>query len=211
MKRVVYAISVAFFLLVWTPTHAVDITHAIQETYKKTETIIAEFTQNTYVEILEREQSRSGKLYFGHNQFRIEYDKPHQQLYVFNGDTLWIYSPKFKEVEVYEDAGLRISKEALSFLSGLGDLRSTFRIPEIKKLNGITTLTLIPRDKKSRLKKIQLIVDNSSYSLQEATLWPKRGNRSRYIFSKLKLDKKISDKKFNFKIPKNVSIVRPDA
>ncbi len=211
MKRIVYSISVAFFLLVWTPAHAVDITHAIQETYKKTETIIAEFTQNTYVEILEREQSRSGKLYFGQNQFRIEYDRPDKQLYVFNGNTLWIYSPKFKEVEVYEDAGLRISKEALSFLSGLGDLRATFHIPEIKKLNGITTLTLIPRDKKSRLKKIQLIVDNSSYSLQEATLWPKRGNRSRYTFSKLKLDKKISDKKFNFKIPKNVSIVRPDA
>jgi outer membrane lipoprotein carrier protein len=198
-------------LLLGIPAASADtVSDRIQAKYSQVEYIQADFTQETYIELLERNQTRSGKLYFGRNRFRIDYEKPEKQSYIFDGETLWIYSPKFKEVEIYSDADQRISREALAFLSGLGTLNTTFKIPKTKAQDEQTVLTLIPRDKKSRLKKIELVVNKNDYTLKEATLWPKRGNRSHYIFTDLKLDKKVSDKLFNFKIPRNITIIRQD-
>ena len=189
---------------------AVDVSQQVQNKYSQVETLQADFTQSTYIELLDREQTRSGKLYFGLNKFRIDYSKPEKQSYIFNGETLWIYSPKYKEVETYQRAAQRISREALSFLSGLGTLEETFQIPKVSAREGQSILTLIPRDKDSRLKKIELVVDKEDHLLQAATLWPKRGNRSHYTFSELKLGEKIADKLFNFKAPKNVTVFYPD-
>ena len=146
----------------------------------------------------------------GKKRLSIDYSKPEEQSYIFNGETLWIYSPKYKEVETYQDAAQRISREALGFLSGLGTLEETFKIPKVSGRAGQSVLTLIPRDKESRLKKIELVVAKEDNLLQAATLWPKRGNRSHYTFSKLKLDEKFADKLFHFKAPKNVTVLYPD-
>lgn len=190
---------------------AADIIDRVQEKYSQVETIQANFTQNTYIELLERHQTRMGKLYFGRNRFRIDYLEPEKQNYIFDGQTLWIYFPKFKEVEVYHDADRRISREALSFLSGLGELRSAFKIPSVKSDGAQTTLSLVPKDKESHLKKIQLKLDTKTFELKEATLWPKRGNRSYYVFSQLEFDQKVPDKLFKFRPPKNVTIIKQNA
>jgi outer membrane lipoprotein carrier protein len=210
-KVKILILTITAYILCGIPAgFAADLATSVQEHYSQVEYIQANFIQDTYIELLERNQTRTGKLYIGHNRFRIDYLKPEKQSYIFNGETLWIYSPKFKEVEIYPDADQRISREALNFLSGLDTLKSTFKIPKTQTLNEHAVLTLIPKDKNSRLKKIRLTVDKKDYELKEATLWPKQGNRSHYQFSHLKLDKKVSDKLFNFKVPRNVSVIRQD-
>jgi len=208
MKLVFALVTVSVLLAAQSGT-AVDVAHQIQDKYSQIDTLEAEFSQKTYIALLDREQTRSGKLYIAHNKFRIDYKTPEEQSYIFNGKTLWIYSPKYKEVETYEHTE-RISREALSFLSGLGALHDTFKVPSVKRRDNQNILTLIPRDRDSRLKKIELIVDQESNAIKEATLWPKQGNRSHYIFSKLKLGAGIADKLFQFKAPKNVTVLYPD-
>jgi len=198
-------------LLLAAAVQAGDTTEAIQETYRQAVSLQADFTQQTYVEILDREQERSGVLYFGRNQFRIEYKKPKAQDYIYNGTTLWIHSPQFKEVEVYEQAAQRISREALSFLSGLGTLRETFKVAKIQSKKHVRVLQLIPRDQDSSLKKITLVFNKTNHLIQEATLWPKNGNRSHYRFHNVRLDQALSSSLFQFKAPKHTTVIRPDA
>ncbi len=183
----------------------------IEKTYQEMSGLKAKFTQHTYIPLLEREQKRSGVLYFGSNQFRIEYQKPAKQDYIFDGKTLWIYSPEHKEVEIYARAAEQIGREALAFLNGLGRLRDTFKIINTEKSGDTCTLTLEPKDKRSRLKELILSLDASSYKVKFATLWPKQGSKSRYTFSDLELNHKLAKKLFEFKPPSKVTIVRPDA
>ncbi len=192
------------------PVHAADSVSRLQATYQNFKSLTADFVQETYIEILDRQEKRSGKLIFGTDRFRIEYQKPKKQLYIFNGETLWIYTPKYKEVEVYQAASERISREALTFLGGLGRLRETFRIPSVKKKGGELHYTLTPKDRNSRLKKIELSVDPKNYQVVAATLWPKEGNRTHYNFSNLKTDKTPADKVFSFKVPRGVQVRKPE-
>lgn len=189
---------------------ATDHIARLQETYQKAKTLQAQFVQETHVAILERTEIHEGTIWLAPGQFRVAYQKPKVQSYIYNGETLWIYTPHYKEVEVYEHAAEQIGREALAFLSGLGELRQIFRIPEVKVGPGKVTFTLIPKDRASRLQKIQLMTDPQSYTLQEAILWPREGNRSHYRFSSVETGKKLDESRFHFKIPRGVSVRRPD-
>ncbi len=198
-----------FCLLVWPGiAYSENIADRVADHYAQLGTIRADFIQNTYVDILDSMQTRQGKLYLAPNKFRIEYREPEEQLYIFNGETLWIYSPPHQEVEIYTDAESRISREALTFLNGLATLQTTFRIPKAVTRKEEVALTLIPRDKTSRLKKIEIVVAKDNLDLKEATIWPKQGNRSQYSFSNLETRMIIPDTKFNLRVPKKVRIIR---
>lgn len=210
-KTIPFFLITAYCLFLTSSTLAADHVSRLQETYQNTESFQAHFVQETYITILDRNEKREGKLSISAGKFRIDYLKPKTQAYIFNGKTLWIYTPKFKEVELYENAAERISQEALTFLGGLGKLREIFRIPSVKRKGSTITFTLIPKDSSSHLKKIALIVDKKDYQVREATLWPKEGNRSHYTFSNLQTDPVLTDKVFTFKVPRGVKVRRPDA
>ncbi|HSA59698.1 MAG TPA: outer membrane lipoprotein carrier protein LolA [bacterium] len=167
----------------------------VQDAYRNTESFSASFTQKTVVEVLDREVSESGELVFSKpGRFSIRYGGKRERHYLSDGETLWIYHPKDKEVEVIDHVQDVVSKEALAFLGGLGEMSKEFKVSEGKD----DSLTLVPRSKSSPFSKIILTVDPADHLARGATLFPKGGNKSEYVFSAVRANEPVSESTFKF-------------
>jgi chaperone LolA len=209
MKRLLQITALGTLALASPIWAASDLLKNIEAHYKQTEHLQADFIQSTYIELLDREKVRKGKLSLSRNRFRVTYVKPEKQEYIYNGKTLWIYSPEHKEVEIYEEANAQLSREALSFLSGLGTLRDSFTVKIKSETKQQSQLELTPKSKTSRFRQLELTLDPESYLIKEVTLWPKQGNRSHYLFNHFQEKQELAAKIFEFKIPKKVTALRP--
>lgn len=167
----------------------------VQQTYKHTQSFRADFVQKTKVEILDREIEEQGELVFSTpGRFLIHYRGDRERKYISDGKTLWIYRPKDKEVEVYKNAGDLLSREALIFLGGLGEMTREFQVTEKKG----DELLLVPKKKDSLFQKLILSIDLKTFLVKKAVLFPKGGNRSFYFFSSIHLNESMPESIFSF-------------
>lgn len=180
----------------------------VQDAYRKTESFRADFTQQTKIEVLDRDVEESGDLLFSKpGKFSIHYKGKNERQYLSDGRTLWIYHPRDKEVEVIENVQDLVAKEALAFLGGLGEMTKEFRVTEGKD-GQLTQLTLIPKSKSAPFTKLVLTIDPQTSLVREADLFPKSGNKSRYVFSGVKTNESVADGLFTFK-KSGVKEIRP--
>jgi outer membrane lipoprotein carrier protein len=179
----------------------------VQDAYRKTDYFQADFIQKTFVEVLDRDTEEVGTLLFSKpGRFAIRYQGKREREYLSDGETLWIYHPREKEVEIFEDVKDVISREALAFLGGLGGMSKEFKVKEDQKAKNY--LILIPRSSASPFSKIILKIDPHTHLVSEATLFPKSGNRSHYIFSSVRVNEPTPPGTFHFK-KNGVKEIRP--
>lgn len=190
-------LSPSFLLMVFAvPLFAAGLAEKVQDTYRKTGTFRADFVQQTKIEVLDRNVEESGDLVFSKpGKFSIQYQGKNERQYLSDGHTLWIYHPKDKEVEVIENVGDIVSQEALVFLGGLGRMNEEFKVTE----GAEGSLTLIPRSQSAPFTKLILSIDPKTSLVSAAELFPKSGNKSRYVFSGVKTNEGVSDGIFVFK------------
>ncbi len=163
----------------------------VQQAYRKTKVLRAEFVQKTTVELLDRTVEEKGELVLARpNRFLIHYQGTKERKYLSDGKQLWIVRPR--EKEVIENPDQAVSREALVFLSGLGEMEKEFRVSPGKA----HSLILIPRSAQSPFKKIILGIDPETRLVREIELFPKSGNRSHYRFSKLRQEESVRDNLF---------------
>jgi outer membrane lipoprotein carrier protein len=188
-------VAILMVLLMAKLTFAGGLADRVQDAYRKTDSFSAKFTQKTMVELLDRETTESGELVFAKpGRFSIHYEGKRERQYLSDGDTLWIYHPKEKEVEVVNDVQDLVSREALVFLGGLGEMTKEFKVSD----SGVHELTLVPKSKSSPFSKIILIVDPSDFLARGTTLYPKSGNKSEYSFSDVRANEPVSESTFKF-------------
>jgi outer membrane lipoprotein carrier protein len=188
---------VAFMVLVTAHTaFAGGLADRVQAAYRKTDSFRADFTQQTKIEVLDRDVEESGELLFAKpGKFSIQYKGKNEREYLSDANTLWIYHPKDKEVEVIENVRDMVSKEALVFLGGLGEMTQEFKVSEGKD----GRLTLVPKSKSAPFSKLELTIDPQTSLVSEADLFPKSGNKSRYVFSGVRTNESVPPGRFIFK------------
>ncbi len=180
------------------PAFAGGLADKVQETYARTDTFAADFTQRTLVELLDRDVEEAGHLIFSKpGRFQIHYKGRNERQYISDGQTLWIYRPREKEVEVIERVQDTVSREALVFLGGLGEMQREFKVTEPKA--GGLVLDLVPRSKSSPFTKLSLTIDPETSLVSAVELFPKSGNRSRYEFKKVQSNQPVPGSTFQFK------------
>lgn len=168
----------------------------VQETYQETAVLRGEFVQSTYVALLEKTVKEEGTLLFARpNRFVIHYLGPRERKYISDGRRLWIWRRDGHEIEEVGRLQEAVSREALAFLGGLGEMEREFHVREVSE-KGTPTLHLQPRDPASPFKRIILNIDPDSYLAREARLYPKSGNESRYEFRHLSQERKVSPYEF---------------
>jgi len=171
-------------------SEAISSIEAIEQTYQNTQTFQAEFTQSTYVDLLEKTITRSGRIFYQRGgKLRIEYAGDKMTHYLSDGKRLWVLDPKAKEKDVYslKDSGL--PEEALKFLTELGQLRQYFNVSEKKGK------TVLKPKKKSTYRSLDCIFGEDHY-LKELTIHTASGNTSNYRFFNLQTDVKFPAKLF---------------
>jgi len=186
----------------------------VQTSYAHSGDLSASFAQ-TYVDKLRgRLPTEHGKLWVkADGRVRWSYQKPTPKDFIYDGKKAYFYEPQNAQVTVFEQFEDSQLSTAMRFLWGQGDLKALF---EAKPCDasckvgdpGDWKIRLVPRHPLPTVKSVVLAVDPQSKRPRVSVIYDPLGNRTEYAFSDFVKETQIPSKKFRFKIPKNVSVLR---
>jgi outer membrane lipoprotein carrier protein len=142
-------------------------------------------------------------------RMRWTYTDPERKEFVSDGSRLYSYLPADKQVIVGPAPTGQSTTPAL-FLSGHGDLVRDFT-PSFIELPGapagLTGLKLVPRRGDPDYEWMAIGVDSSTLQIRYLTAADHQGGRSTFTFSEMKENRGLSDKMFEFRIPRGVDVI----
>ena len=196
-----------------------ELVERVEEVYRSTEDITANFEQISMIKSLNMSQNFNGVVCFKKGgRILWDYNPPHAQKIVSNGAKFWFYSPEDKEVLVINYDEAFKSRTPIVFLAGVGQLREHFHVTLLHD-DEITheklpqkdhhIFQLIPRGEDLNLKKMLLYISKESF-LIKGTMTVDAFNTSNTIFfSKIKRNSGLPDNIFEFTPPEEVRIITP--
>jgi outer membrane lipoprotein carrier protein len=143
-------------------------------------------------------------------RIRFTYTKPERKEFVSDGSRLYTHLVADKQVIVSPAPGADDGDVPAMFLAGQSDLARDYAASFTKlpgAAPGLLTLQLVPKNKDSEYESIGIGVDPGSLQIQFLTAVDKQGGRSSFIFTNLKENRGLSDKEFEFRIPRGVDVV----
>ncbi len=186
---------------------------AVQKRYGELNSFKANFIQYSYLAALEVSELSSGKIAFSKpGKMRWQYEKPDEQIFVTNDQTLWFYQPNDKQVLIDNFRDAFSSDVPVSFLMGLGSLTAAFRpVSGCKTVDGVV-LELAPKaaaaaDQEQPLRTMKLLVDLKDHTPNGAQIVDVAGNINSFIFGKLEPNAQVAGTEFKLDIPKGVDVI----
>jgi outer membrane lipoprotein carrier protein len=196
----------------------------VQTFYDQTTTLQADFEQIRYTRLYDRYDRAKGKVVFKKpGKMRWDYAEPNGQVFVSNGKKLLIYQPP----EEGEKRGQLIERaldddqlpSAFSFLTGSGNLEKDFEVRILEhdneKFQNGYVLQLVPRKPTPNYEQLVFYVrtlnDGAKKAgiVQRVLIIDSAGNRNRFDFAKIKFNREVAEKRFNYKPPKGTERVQP--
>lgn len=205
-KTIPFFFFLTLFLLSGVTANAqTNLSQEVEKQYSTLKSWSADFTQTTFVEILGDTFKKKGMIAIARpDKIHIEYKDP-EKVYISDGKKLWVYKDNETAWE-FDKPKKVISKEALSFLSGLKDLNSLFFMTELLedpvgplkiKNKKLKTLGLTPKNKEASVLKIILGISEEDQTVKEAVLYNVSGNVTHYEFKNLVFDSKLDPQLFS--------------
>jgi outer membrane lipoprotein carrier protein len=185
-----------------------ELLSTIQARYDAIESIHADFEQRSRVAALGRdERSRGSVVVERPGRMRWEYRSPEPSVIVVDGESVRIYSPKDRKLQIAPLSPHAISPTALGFLLGESDLRETFRAerleaPDPKEL----WLRLVPREE-AAFQHLELRLDAAGFGLRGSLLVDLFGNRTELLFHDLRYDGEIAPDAFRIHVPDGTEVI----
>jgi outer membrane lipoprotein carrier protein len=159
--------------------------------------------------------SASGKVYIKYpGKMRWEYEKPNRQIYITDGENLWVYRPEDNQVQIGKAPEFFKGGKGASFLSDIRLIRQKFDIsleqgpPEESDL--FHHLKLIPREKTLDITEVHLTVSKKTYNVLQVMTLDYYGNENRIDLINFAFDVDMDDSLFSFTIPPGVDVIRID-
>ncbi len=171
------------------------------------QTLSGQFEQNLYDEngyLLEK--SRGSLSIKRPNKFRWIYQKPYYQLIVADGKKVWIYDKDLEQVTV-KTLDNTLGKTPAFLLSRHRKVEKDFVVNQLpSKQNGITRLELIPKKAtQTQFEKMRInLRDNTLVSFE---FLDNLGQTTHIKFTKLRRNRRISNRAFRFTPPAGVDII----
>src|SRR5262249_7080530 len=185
---------------------------ALQQKYDQIKDFSTEFVHNYRGGVLNKQLSERGRLLIKKpGKMRWEYKSPDEKVFVSDGAKLYSYVPADKQVIVSSiPADDHASTPAL-FLAGKGDLLRDFT-PSFTAVPsgmpaGSRALKLIPKTAEPDYDWLVLVVDSDTLALKGLVTTDAQGGTSTFFFTNLKENVALTDKEFDFKIPRGVDVV----
>ena len=185
----------------------------MQRRYASVQTISGSFRLSYSDQSIE--QVESGEFWLKKPAFmRWEYHQPEEKLFIADGEETFFYEPLDRHVTVQSFTADELLSTPLKFLLGADDIQESFTIePGTEfgmKSEGTQVVRLIPKNE-TEYAFLILEIDTLSYDLRRLAIREKGGNTLEYLFSDLKTNVKVSDKKFRFKIPEDAEVHRMES
>ncbi len=142
-------------------------------------------------------------------RFRWDYQQPHLQTIVSDGQTLWFYEPDLAQVTVAKAS--RLDQTPAVLLSSSVTLAQTFtwELGEEPNLH-IPAIRLFPRQGGS-VKEIMLVLHPERDELLKLTTHDSLGHVSHFTFRGMRINQAVGAERFRFAIPPGVDIIEDRA
>jgi chaperone LolA len=193
-------------VLVYADPTASEIIEKVQAKYKKTNSVIAKYTQTIKFKLTKMEQSYDCTLLLKkEKKYRIETD---QQVFVTDGVTSWAYSPKTNQVIIddYREDKNSISPE--KFLTEYPDDYYSSLIGKVKINNQDTyEMKLTPKGNTSFIKSLKVWVDSDEWFIRKIEMIDMNDNTTIYAVKKIDSNVEISNDKFQFKPTSETQVI----
>ena len=183
----------------------------VQQRYNGIKDIQGDFVQTYEGGVLRTKTTERGTVAIKRpGKMRFTYIKPEKKEFVSDGSRLYTHLVADKQVIVSPAPGPDQGDIPAMFLAGQSDLARDYT-PSFTPLPGaapgLVTLKLVPRKKSEEYESIGIGVDPTTLQIQFLTAVDTQGGRSSFSFSNLKENRGLTDKQFEFRIPRGVDVV----
>lgn len=187
------------------PGQAADGKVRLDAFFKGLKTMRAEFVQ-TLVDAEQRvmEQSEGVLLLSRPGRFRLDYSKPYSQLYVADGQKVWMYDKDLEQVTVRSQDEALGSTPAM-LLTGSEPLERSFILQELGDHEGFTWIDLKPREKDATFAYIRLALEGDVIRAMEMV--DNFGQMTRLFFHTVSRNPPVEAGAFRFTPPPGVDVV----
>jgi outer membrane lipoprotein-sorting protein len=208
-------ILVLLFLLVTHKSLAdVDLLRSIESKYQQSKSITANVKKILFVKTLNSKKETDGKMFIkSGGRLRLEFDKPSLNLVVLNSKEL--FSVQYPEDPEFDDK-IRVLKSTrpqetqsqfvLTFILGKGGFLEHFKIKKAGENGDFFFFQLEPKSKKSDITNLKIEVDRKNLVITQIRFWDRLENETAMNFSKVMFDETVSDKLFEFEVPKGAEV-----
>lgn len=168
-------------------------------------TMEAPFIQTLHDARGELVEQSSGHLWLSRpGRFRLHYLNPYDQLYVADGERVWMYDRDLEQVTV------RAQTEALSGAPALlmttdKPLHENFYIEELGKHEGFHWLELKPRERDSNFDFVRLAIEETTLRAMEMV--DGFGQTTRLLFDEVARNQGLREEAFRFVPPPGVDVI----
>ena len=209
---VVSAIALASFAIVGAQGNdPVALAAKVQQRYNGIKDIQADFVQTYEGGVLRTKTTERGKMAIKRpGKLRFTYTNPEKKDFVSDGVRLYAHMVADKQVIVSAAPSPDEGEIPAMFLAGQSDLARDFTpsfTPFPGAAPGLVTLKLIPKKKNAEYDSIGIGVEPKSLQIVFLTAVDTQGGRSSFSFTNLKENQGLSDKQFEFRIPRGVDVV----
>ncbi len=186
---------------------ALKVVQKSQDHYRSINSLEANFTQ-VFTSHMIREEEHGVLMIKKPQKMYWEYKAPLKKYLFKNGKRAFFYIPHDHQVHIYN---MQDNQMGL-FFTGQAQLDKNFEIIfeteelPLEKKHFLVRLT--PRQTNGLLLRILLEIVPSSYKIVRLVSIEPIGNRNEYILRDVRENVRISDKRFHFKVPKGVEIIR---
>jgi outer membrane lipoprotein carrier protein len=207
-----------------------DVVATLEQGYKSLNDVQADFSQRTALASIKKEQRGSGTLIIkkpagAAAMFRFDYTEP-RQLIVSNGKSVWFYLPENRQVMVSDVATLLEGKNGVTvnYLTAMDHLSRDFNASFAsngRDKKGNYVLQLTPKTKSQILAKLQITVAEQAvdqfmregkasepFPIVSSVVYDSFGTRTTMDFSKIRVNRGVSNSRFSFKIPAGVEVIK---
>jgi len=191
---------------------AAEFAQALQRKYDTVRDFSADFVHTYRGGVLRRQLSERGRVSIKKpGRMRWEYLVPDEKLFVSDGLKIYSYVPEDKQVMVMSMPGESSATTPALFLAGRGSIGRAFSAELAPLPEGLpkelTALKLTPRERQPEFEWLIVGADPKTFALRGLVFVDAQGGTSTFSFTNLKENIGLTDKTFDFKIPRGVNVV----
>jgi outer membrane lipoprotein carrier protein len=181
---------------------------AIQSQYEKILTFEADFTQRSYIKMMNQTQDVKGRVQIKKpGKMRWVYGAPDTQILISNEKTLWLYVPDEEQATKVPVESIYSSNTPALFLAGRGKLTHAFDVESVSQEDKNILVSLVPKSAEQGLARLVLQADKKNYQITGSTVYDKLGNKTEIRFNRIQVNHEISEEQFQLKTPPGVEIL----
>ena len=191
---------------------AVDVARAVQTHYDTVRDFTAEFTHTYVGGILRKRITEQGRLQVKKpGRMRWEYTQPEPKTFVSDGSQMYSYVPADRQVYVSPVPAEDQATTAVLFLTGKGSLLRDFDVRYSDEPGGLAGTVALRLDRNLPERDcdwLELVVDRRTFQIRSFVAADDQGGTSTFQFRDLQENVGLSDKTFEFRIPRGVDVIR---